>query len=69
MHVCSPSDRDDDIRAGDVAKEGGFALDDVQVLSKYRNAFKDLLKQVGRMIISGKFELYKVSFPIKCMSP
>ena len=30
---------------------------------------KDLIKQVGRMIISGKFELYKVSFPIKCMSP
>jgi len=52
-----------------VAKGGGFNLDDVEVLSKYRNAFKDLLGQVGRMLLSGKFELYKVSFPIKCMSP
>ena len=38
------------------------------ILTKYRGALKDLIKQVGRMIISGKFELYKVSFPIKCMS-
>lgn len=30
---------------------------------------KDLIKQVGKMILSGKFELYKVSFPIKAMSP
>ena len=30
---------------------------------------KDLLKQVGRMLLSGKFELYKVSFPIKAMCP
>jgi len=37
-------------------------------LTKYRGALKDLIKQVGRMIISGNFELYKVSFPIKCMS-
>ena len=37
-------------------------------MTKYRQALKDLIKQVGRMILSGKFELYKVSFPIKCMS-
>ena len=59
----------DDYRVADSHKDGGFALDDQVVLTKYRNALKDLIKQVGRMIISGKFELYKVSFPIKCMSP
>lgn len=58
----------DDFRASDAHKDGGFALDDQEVLTKYRSALKDLIKQVGRMIISGKFELYKVSFPIKCMS-
>ena len=59
----------DDYRVADSHKDGGFALDDQVTLTKYRNALKDLIKQVGRMIISGKFELYKVSFPIKCMSP
>ena len=60
--------RDDDFRSKDVAKDGGFDLDDPVLLTKYRNAFKDLIKQVGRMLLSGKFELYKVSFPIKAMS-
>lgn len=59
----------DDFRAPDASKDGGFALDDKEVLNKYRGALKDLIKQVGKMLLSGKFELYKVSFPIKAMSP
>ena len=51
-----------------MAKDGGFALDDEEVLQKFRNAFKDLIKQAGRMLLSGKMELYTLSFPIKCMS-
>ena len=58
----------DDYRAADAHKDGGFALVDQVILTKYRSALKDLIKQVGRMILSGKFELYKVSFPISCMS-
>ena len=58
----------DDHRTSDAYKDGGFALEDQVILTKYRQALKDLIKQVGKMIISGKFELYKVSFPIKCMS-
>ena len=61
--------RSDDYRAADAAKEGGFALDDPVILSKFRSAFKELIVQVGKMILSGNFELYKVSFPIKAMSP
>lgn len=64
-----PIARNDDFRVADVSKDGGFNLNDIVVLTKYRNAFKDLLSQVGRMLLSGKFELYKVSFPIKAMSP
>lgn len=64
-----PIDRHDDFRAPDAAKEGGFILDDPVVLAKFRSALKDLIGQVGRMLLSGKFELYKVSFPIKAMSP
>lgn len=64
-----PIDKHDDYRAPDAAKEGGFILDDPVVLTKFRSALKDLIAQVGRMLLSGKFELYKVSFPIKAMSP
>ena len=50
-------------------KDGGFPLDDAEVLGRYRAAFKDIVKQIGRSIFSGKFNLGSVSFPIKCMSP
>ena len=35
---------DDDFRPPDVYKDGGFALDDKEVLNKYRSALKDLIK-------------------------
>ena len=63
-----PLDLSDDYRTPDAHKDGGFPLDDAQVIAKYRNAFKDVVKQVGRTIFSGKFNLASVSFPIKCMS-
>ena len=62
------SERTDISRPADVAKNGGFDLDNPQTVAKYRGAAKDLIKQIGRQVLSGKFELYKVSFPIKCMS-
>ncbi len=49
-------------------KDGGFPLDDAEVLSKYRQALKDVVKQIGRSIFSGKFSLASISFPIRCMS-
>lgn len=36
-------ERNDNFRVDNVAKGGGFDLDDVAVLAKYRSAFKDLL--------------------------
>jgi hypothetical protein len=35
--------RSDDFRAVNVARDGGFNLDDAVLLAKYRSAFKDLL--------------------------
>ena len=61
-------DKTDDFRASELSKEGGFPLDDEEVLNKFRTAFKDLIKQAGRMLLSGKMELYRLSFPIKYMS-
>jgi len=51
----------------DAYKDGGFGLTDKAVMSKYRNAGKDLIKQVGKQIITGKFNLTTVSLPIKVM--
>lgn len=61
-------ERSDDYRAPDAWKDGGFPLNDPEVLGKYRTAFKDIVKQVGRTIFTGKFNLSSVSFPIFCMS-
>jgi hypothetical protein len=48
-------------------KDGGFALTDKNVMGKYRSAGKDLIKQVGKQIITGKFNLTTVSLPIRVM--
>jgi hypothetical protein len=34
-----------------------------------RSAGKEILKNVGKKILSGKFNLTTISFPIKCMCP
>jgi hypothetical protein len=36
-------------------------------MAKLRSSGKEILKQIGRQIMSGKLNLFKVSFPIKCM--
>lgn len=40
----APLDLSDDYRTPDAHKDGGFPLDDAQVIGKYRNAFKDVVK-------------------------
>ena len=49
-------------------KDGGFPLDDPEVVARYRRAGKSIIKQIGRSIFSGSFNLGSVSFPIDCMS-
>ena len=62
-------DLKDDYRLPGAHKDGGFPLDDPEVLARYRNAFKHIASQIGRSIFTGRFNLGSVSFPIKCMSP
>ena len=62
------TDMKDDFRHPDAHKDGGFPLNDAAVLGRYRNAAKDIIKQLGRSIFSGKFNIGTVSFPINCMS-
>ena len=62
------ADLRDDFRHPDAHKDGGFPLNDAEVIANYRNAMKDIIKQLGRTIFSGKFNIGSVSFPISCMS-
>lgn len=73
--ICSdhyrPLDYDDEYRHPDAAKKGGFANRDKADVSKLRSAGKEVLKQVGsklvKAIMGGGFDLFNISFPIKCM--
>ncbi len=59
----------DDKRAIDAGYYGGFDLKDSELTSRLRSAGKEILKSVGKKILSGKFNLTTISFPIKCMCP
>ncbi len=56
-------------RAPDASYYGGFQLVDDELTSRLRSAGTEILKTVGRQILSGKFNLTTISFPIKCMCP
>ena len=63
----TPSQHDDDYRSAVGHSDGGFALTDKEVISKFRGAFKSLLGEIGSKIIKGDFNLTTVSLPIKAM--
>jgi len=46
---------------------GGFPLNDKATIDKFRTAFKELLKKIGYELLRGRFQLHRVSFPIKYM--
>ena len=60
---------DDDHKDENAGYYGGFQLTDPEVTDKLRSAAKELLKLVGQKLLSGDFNLTRVSFPIKCMCP
>lgn len=64
-----PFDTNDDFRVEDAGYYGGFQLLDNELSSRLRSAGKELLLRVGKSILSGKFNLTTITFPIKCMCP
>ena len=61
--------RSDDFRTPKACKDGGFELLDKNITGKLRSAGKEVVKSVGKAVLSGKFNLTNISFPIKCMQP
>lgn len=59
----------DDVRHELGHKKGGRICDDKVIVSKLRSIGKEVIKQVGRKILTGSLSLTKISFPIKAMIP
>jgi hypothetical protein len=59
----------DDFRSVQGYKEGGIALTDQTIITKYRSAYKYLIGEVGKALLSGQFNLTTVSLPIYAMAP
>ena len=57
----------DNFRIEGANKSGGLSLLDQTIVSKIRSVGTEILKQLGKKILSGKFNLTQVSFPIRCM--
>lgn len=48
-------------------KKGGSICHDTIIQKKYRSVGKEVLKQIGKKLLSGNLNLTKISFPIKAM--
>jgi len=60
-------DSTDDYRVSYAHKKGGVPLTDIRIQNKIRESGSEILKSMGRKILSGDFNLTTISFPIKCM--
>lgn len=57
----------DDYRVDYAHRKGGVPLADIRIQNKIRESGSEILKTMGRKILSGDFNLTTISFPIKCM--
>lgn len=64
---CLPYE--DDSRHEEVHPKGGRICADQRIITKARSVGKEMIKQIGKKILSGSFNLTKVSFPIRVMIP
>lgn len=59
----------EDVRHQEGYAKGGRICADQKVVSKARSVGKEMVKQIGKKILSGSLNLTKVSFPIRVMIP
>lgn len=60
---------DDDVRNEEGNVKGGRTCTNSQLVSLSRSVGKEIIMQIGKQILTGKFNLTKISFPIKIMIP
>jgi len=59
----------DEFRPSEANPKGGVDFNNKEITSLIRSSGGEIIKQVGKKILSGDFNLTTVSFPIKCMIP
>lgn len=59
----------DEYRPEYSSKKGGIELKSAETTSLIRSAGYEVIKQIGRKILNGDFNLTTISFPIKVMLP
>jgi hypothetical protein len=57
----------DNFRVDSAHKSGGLSLLDPTIVSKIRSVGTEVMRQLGRKLLSGDFNLTQISFPIRCM--
>ncbi len=69
IKILRPWDSDEEVRHPVAHKKGGLYCDDKDVVSKLRSIGKEMIKLIGKKVLSGSLSLTKISFPIKSMIP
>lgn len=59
----------DEYRSENSSLKGGIELKNAETTSLIRSAGYEVIKQIGRKILNGDFNLTTISFPIKVMLP
>jgi hypothetical protein len=60
---------EDEYRPPEANKNGGIDFSNKEITTLIRSSGTDIIKQIGRKIIKGDFNLTTISFPIKVMIP
>lgn len=53
----------------DAAPEGGVLCTDKGVMERQKSAAVDIMKGIGKKLLTGKLDLLKISFPVKIFEP
>lgn len=61
-----PTELTGDFRKKEASSKGGFALREKAITNKLRSAGKEVIWRIGKQILSGKFNLISIAFPIRC---
>eukprot|EP00890_Picochlorum_soloecismus_P000117 jgi/Picsp_1/1105/NSC_04588-R1_oxysterol binding family protein len=53
----------------DACADGGIRCTDTQVMDRQKKAVVDIMKSLGKKLLTGKFDLLKISLPVKIFEP
>jgi hypothetical protein len=53
----------------DAAPDGGVLCTDASVMERQKSAVVDIMKSLGKKLLTGKFDLLKISLPVKIFEP